>query len=82
MADLGMPWTNPGRNRTPLSDQRMDEIVAEVEAAMIAAEDASMAERMAGLRCMSCECPLPGRLVTSDEPSSGTRRCRRCEGMI
>jgi hypothetical protein len=77
MADLGMPWTNPGRNRTPLSDQRMDEIVAEAEAAMIAAEDASMAERMAGLRCMSCECPL-----LPPPPSSGTRRCRRCEGMI
>jgi hypothetical protein len=77
-----MLWTNPNRDRTPLPESRMDEIVAEAEAAMIAAEDASMAERMAGLRCMSCECPLPGRLVTSDEPADGTRRCRRCEGMV
>jgi hypothetical protein len=59
--------------RTPFPQSRINEIIAEVEVAQIAAEDAAMLEKMAGLRCMSCECPLP-------PPADGSRRCARCEG--
>lgn len=61
--------------RTPFPQERIDEIVREVGEAQMAAEDAAMAEKMEGLRCMSCECPLP-------PPAPGARRCKRCEGYI
>lgn len=62
-------------NLTPLSDERLAEIVAEVEVEQMAAEDAAMRDKMAGLRCQSCECPM---LTPPSGP--GMRRCKWCGG--
>lgn len=61
---------------TPLPDERLMQIADEVMAAQMAAEDRAMEEKMAGLRCMSCECPLP------PPAPSGARRCKRCVELV
>lgn len=59
--------------RLALSDERLNAIVAEVMASMRASEDAAIAEKSDGRRCMCCESP-----ILTPNPSGGTRECDSC----
>jgi hypothetical protein len=61
--------------RTQLSDARLDEIVREVEATQLAAEDEAMRQKMRGERCFSCDTWL-------GLPSGTTRYCSDCYGDV
>lgn len=64
------------KTRFPLPEARLRAIVDEVSAAQSAAHDQMMAEKMDGLRCMSCDA-----LIATPNPSPGeTRDCAVCEG--
>ncbi len=58
----------------PLSRERIEQIVAEVQAKMVTDEDAIMAEKIEGARCMCCDQPIPG------PPPGQTRECASCTG--